>query len=293
MSYVEFPCQDQFIELESRYLKTLMTSQLSLPDYFWRRKRRETMELLTRNASKIFQESEPEYNIVDVGTGYGEDLFLLYENLEKKLGSKMRLVGVDGNAEAVDRCNQTAAAKYPPKLMQFVLHDITSNLPFEDHEIDFIYCSEVIEHLVSPETLLSEFRRTLKKNAYLLLTTMNQPNIFELQYWRNLLHLKDRVNHEALMQDYKVFEVNGKPVKVYGHISLRTIAQWESSLKALGFHRVDVGRGAIRYDLPGSLAKNALARKTVDFLEALFDIFPRQITRKLSCQLIGLYQLQK
>ena len=46
-------------------------------------------------------------------------------------------------------------------------------LPFEDARFDLIWCSEVIEHFRNPKTSLQEFRRVLRHNGLMILTTPN------------------------------------------------------------------------------------------------------------------------
>jgi SAM-dependent methyltransferase len=45
------------------------------------------------------------------------------------------------------------------------------HLPFADETFDVVICTEVLEHLHTPEQAMSEFRRVLKPGGRLLLTT--------------------------------------------------------------------------------------------------------------------------
>jgi SAM-dependent methyltransferase len=51
--------------------------------------------------------------------------------------------------------------------------DVNRGLPFPDASFDLIWCSEVIEHLDSPETFVRECNRTLRPGGKLVLTTPN------------------------------------------------------------------------------------------------------------------------
>jgi ubiquinone/menaquinone biosynthesis C-methylase UbiE len=44
-------------------------------------------------------------------------------------------------------------------------------LPFKDENFDNILCTEVLEHLSTPEKAIQEMKRVLKKGGYLILTT--------------------------------------------------------------------------------------------------------------------------
>jgi len=47
------------------------------------------------------------------------------------------------------------------------------NLPFENESFDAIFCRELIEHVLNDDLLLSEARRVLRPNGWLLITTPN------------------------------------------------------------------------------------------------------------------------
>ena len=51
--------------------------------------------------------------------------------------------------------------------------DVNKKLPFKKNYFDLIWCSEVIEHLDNPKKSLNDFRRILKKNGKMILTTPN------------------------------------------------------------------------------------------------------------------------
>ena len=54
-----------------------------------------------------------------------------------------------------------------------IVADANKTLPFKDNSFDLIWCSEVIEHLDNPEENLKEFKRVLKKEGQMILTTPN------------------------------------------------------------------------------------------------------------------------
>jgi SAM-dependent methyltransferase len=55
---------------------------------------------------------------------------------------------------------ELARQRYPKAT--FRQHDLTQTMPFEDASFDFIWCSEVLEHLFSPLAALQEIARVLK-----------------------------------------------------------------------------------------------------------------------------------
>ena len=51
--------------------------------------------------------------------------------------------------------------------------DVNNGLPYDENLYDLIWCSEVLEHLKQPDFVLSEMRRVLKPDGFLILTTPN------------------------------------------------------------------------------------------------------------------------
>lgn len=56
-------------------------------------------------------------------------------------------------------------------------------LPFSDKCFDLVFSSEVLEHILEPERMLSEVRRVLRPGGILLLTTPNWTSFFGLARW--------------------------------------------------------------------------------------------------------------
>lgn len=267
-----------------------VTDCLSIPEYFWRRKYREGIKLIRRHLNAIFPEKQPPYRIIDLGSGRGQDLLLLYDNLPESIRSQTAFTGVEGFSDFLEDARGKVQGR-GIRSMEFIQHDIAAALPFETHSVDFAYCSEVIEHMASPEALIREVKRVLKKGGFFYLTTMNQPNFLELQYWRNLLGRRNSAPSTAVAPDIKhTAVVQGKKVPIYGHISVRTLAEWDACLKREGFRLTDFARGALRYALPEKLNALRFIKPVLFSAEKFFDLFPRNWTRNFSSQMIALYQ---
>lgn len=67
--------------------------------------------------------------------------------------------------------------------LQFVLHDISRALPFDDGSFDVVFLGEVLEHVFDTEQLISECCRILKPGGALVLTTPNLCSLKNLFFW--------------------------------------------------------------------------------------------------------------
>ena len=80
---------------------------------------------------------------------------------------------VDLSKEAIRRAKSNSNRQKDKK---FIVADL-EHLPFAKSSFDKIECSEVIEHVYSPKSLLSELHRVLKPNGSLVITFPNEPFI--------------------------------------------------------------------------------------------------------------------
>jgi 2-polyprenyl-3-methyl-5-hydroxy-6-metoxy-1,4-benzoquinol methylase len=97
-------------------------------------------------------------DILDVGCGSGENSAAL-------AAKGHRLHGVD--------LSQAAIEKYRRRGFDGCVCDIESGLDFPNASFDAVFCSEVIEHMTSPEILAAEMSRVLKPGGLLVLSTPN------------------------------------------------------------------------------------------------------------------------
>lgn len=91
--------------------------------------------------------------ILDLGCGTG----LISRHL-----SGDRIVALDINRWAVER-----AKSHSPETVQFIVGDADC-LPLDSNIFDVVVCTDVIEHLLRPETALKEILRVMKKGAILI-----------------------------------------------------------------------------------------------------------------------------
>ena len=108
-----------------------------------------------------FTQAKTVDSILDVVCGEGFTLNSLKEN-----GIGKRLEGIEYLQAAIDLGKKT----YPDiKIIKCTIYE----LPYKDNSFDLVLCTEVLEHLESPEKALKELVRVSKK--YLVISVPNEP----------------------------------------------------------------------------------------------------------------------
>ena len=104
--------------------------------------------------------TEPGVTILDYGCGNGEIIREM-----RRLNPEARYLGVDVSETAIARARTRL-----PDATFYAVRD-GERVPIEGGVIDFVFCSEVIEHVYDTEATFREFARLLRSNGRLLLTT--------------------------------------------------------------------------------------------------------------------------
>ena len=121
------------------------------------------------------------------GEGYGSHLLA---------DAAKSVVGVDVDAEAVDH----ARRRYSAEHLSFERADAL-DLPFEDDRFDVVVSFETLEHLAEHDELLAGFRRVLKPDGVLLLSSPDKRSYSDLTGYDNEFHVRElyRDQLEALL----------------------------------------------------------------------------------------------
>lgn len=125
-------------------------------------------------------------SIFDVGCGEGFSLAMI-----KKSGSRAALSGIDYSDDAL-----ALGRKQFPDL-NLKKGDIYA-LDAADRSIDLVLCTEVLEHLVKPETALSEIVRVSRR--YVLVSVPHEPwfmlaNFLRVKYVTRWGNHPEHINH--------------------------------------------------------------------------------------------------
>ncbi len=171
--------------------------------------------------------------ILDVGCGDGSALAVA-----ARRNPAHRFIGLDWSADALRQAQGLGLVVMrgsvdPP------------GLPVADGAADVVIMSELIEHLVDPDSAVAEVRRVLRPGGSLLLST---PNL-AAWYNRGLLAL----GFQPVFSEVSMRRVYGRPGRVVaGHLRLFTRRALAGFLTASGFRCVTIA-GAGYHDVPGPL----------------------------------------
>lgn len=103
---------------------------------------------------------ENNITIIDFGCGNGKILGEI-----KKINPRAKLIGFDVSEAAIEQ-----AKKDSPDVEFYKIND-GEKIPLKDKTADFIFSSEVIEHIYDTENAFSEMARILHPGGKILLTT--------------------------------------------------------------------------------------------------------------------------
>ncbi|WAL95331.1 class I SAM-dependent methyltransferase [Streptomyces sp. Je 1-369] len=149
-----------------------------------------------------------------------------------------RVVGVDWSQDALKRAHARL-----PYVVRGELSD--GGLPFADGAADAVLFSEVVEHLVDPDSALDELRRVLRPGGHLMLSTPN------LAAWYNRGLLLAGV--QPVFSEVSLRGIHGRPGKeVVGHLRLYTARALREFVAASGFEVVRLS-GAPFHGVPRPL----------------------------------------
>ena len=125
------------------------------------------------------------------GEGYGSALLAR---------SAASVESVDISEQAIDHARQRYGDLDG---VRFQVADCTA-LPFEDNEFDRVVSFETLEHLAAHDQLLTEFRRVLKPEGFLILSSPDKATYSDAQNTVNEHHVKElyREEFETLIGRY-------------------------------------------------------------------------------------------
>lgn len=150
------------------------------------------------------------------GEGYGSALLA---------SSASSVEGVDISDQAVSHAQKRYGGL---NNLRFRVADCTS-LPFDDDEFDRVVSFETLEHLEAQEQLLSEFRRVLKPEGVLILSSPDKAVYTDQMGTVNEFHVRELYRHELedlIGRSFPAFRLLGQKLMFHSAIwSLGDVSQ--------------------------------------------------------------------
>jgi SAM-dependent methyltransferase len=125
-------------------------------------------------------ELQTDERVLDIGAKRGG-----LAHIARELGLRIAYTGADLSDENVALASEAG--------LDVRQADVGKELPFPDGSFDCVFCLELLEHLVSPLTLLEEIRRVLADDGRAVISVPSPYSWVEVA--RELFHLHDSEGH--------------------------------------------------------------------------------------------------
>ncbi len=126
------------------------------------------------------------------GEGYGSNLLANYAQ---------QVIGVDISQEAILH----SSLLYKKENLTFK-HGSILDIPFPDYSFDVVVSFETLEHILDHETTMSEFRRVLKPDGLLIISTPEKATYSDLSNYINPFHEKELYEDEFKDLNMRFFQ---------------------------------------------------------------------------------------
>jgi len=205
--------------------------------YFWWKK---GLRLVESFRKFLKPRGKTGIRVLDVGFGFGNDLFLMAKEAKNKYVS---FFGIDIDPKHVEYVQRRADFEgySNVKVYQGEIQGLSSQ--FFPATFDFIVCSEVVEHLQEPDKAILEFSRLLVPGGWAVVTTPNARNAISILV--NLLKIKKKQGN-SVESDAREGQASYLD---YGHISLKNYHEWIRMFNHAGLRTLKIYRGPLIYSL--------------------------------------------
>ncbi|MDO8657208.1 MAG: class I SAM-dependent methyltransferase [Candidatus Levybacteria bacterium] len=154
----------------------------------WHKKRLELVIRLLNESSNINKDNT---KILDVGCAGGWFISSIFSHFPKG-----KYYGIDVYKDAIIHAKKI----YPH--ISFSCAD-GHDLPFQKETFDLVICTNVLEHVKSPERIMSEIKRVLTQSG-LVIIGIDSENIFFKTLWFIWKKFKGKIWKDAHLHKYKV-----------------------------------------------------------------------------------------
>ncbi len=135
-------------------------------------------------------------DVIDIACGEGYGSNLIARNAKS-------VIGVDIDQEIVDH----ASKKYADNQKKLIFrHGSLLKIPLDDQSVDVVVSFESIEHVEQHDLVLKEFKRVLRKNGLLVLSTPDKYYYSDISKQRNPFHIKEMYKSDLELHLAKYFK---------------------------------------------------------------------------------------
>ena len=122
--------------------------------------------------------------VLDIASGDGYGSEILSRNA-------LKVFGVDISENTILNAHQI----YKKNNLEFFVGDVL-DIPVQDNSIDIITCFETLEHVDEHEKVFQEFKRVLKNNGLLIISSPNKKYYSDESGYQNQYHKKELYKNE-------------------------------------------------------------------------------------------------
>lgn len=156
------------------------------------------------------------------------------------------VTGVDASEKAVEHARQ----RYQNPQLGFTQADC-ADLPFADDSFDVVVSFETIEHLEAQESMLAEFRRVLRPEGFLLISSPDKAVYSDQQGFDNPHHVRELYADEfraLLGQQFPAVRMLGQ--KLMFHSAIFPVQENENAARSGYQIQTDHGSGPEQHATP-------------------------------------------
>ena len=204
-----------------------------------------------------FQEPEARVLIADLGlppgstgldVGCGVGLYALW--LAEATGLRGRVLGIEPTAERVDAARELVGKRLDAGRLEFREGDATA-LPMPDQSVDWVWCGDVLHHVLDTDKALSEFRRVVRPGGHVV---VKESQVLSAMFLPGYPELERRIQLAEIARSLD--EGGGRSFQERRQTTL-------GSLRAAGFADVSVRTYLLERRAPLTAATREYIQKTV------------------------------
>ena len=207
------------------------------------------------------EEAKKGMKILEIGCNVGTNIWMFNDLFYDAKG--IEFYGVDISPKAIK-----AAKEHEEEIELrncfFTVGD-AEGLGYKDDSFDFVVCTEVLEHLPTPNETLKETHRVLKLGGVAIITTPNRENI--------LKKIAGKMVEEKVEADCQKTDSYQKVDGSFGHISVLSSKELIESSKEIGFKIEKIRKGSLVYGLP-YFDRHQILFGVILILDAILDYLP-------------------